>query len=71
MKKFFYIIIVATFFISSDVFSQYPNILVDGAGSPEEVTIAINPLNPDILAAGANIDNFYRSTKRRINLDRN
>ncbi len=36
--------------------------MVDGTGSPEEVTIAINPLNPDILAAGANIDNFYRST---------
>ena len=36
--------------------------MIDNTGSPEEVTIAINPLNPNILAAGSNIDNFYRST---------
>jgi hypothetical protein len=47
---------------ASNSYSQYPNILVDNSGSPEEVTIAINPLNPNVLAAGANIDNFYRST---------
>jgi hypothetical protein len=42
--------------------AQYPNYLVDGTGSPEEVTIAISPLDPNILGGGANIDNFYRST---------
>lgn len=46
------------------MFAQYPNIRVSSVGfnDPEEVTIAINPANPDILAAGANINYFYRST---------
>ncbi|MCW8804519.1 MAG: T9SS type A sorting domain-containing protein [Ignavibacteriaceae bacterium] len=61
MIKTLYLIVPFIFLLSTSVLSQYPNILVDGTGSPEEVTIAINPLNPDILAAGANIDNFYRS----------
>ena len=56
------LVIFIVILFASNGYSQYPNILVDGTGSPEEVTIAINPLNPDILAAGANIDNFYRST---------
>ncbi|MCW8822619.1 MAG: hypothetical protein OQK63_00945, partial [Ignavibacteriaceae bacterium] len=43
-------------------YAQYPNYLVDGTGSPEEVTIAVSPLNTNILGGGANIDNFYRST---------
>lgn len=44
--------------------AQYPNIRVSSPGSsdPEEVCIAINPTNPLILAAGANIRYFYRST---------
>jgi hypothetical protein len=51
-------------FINAVLYSQYPNIRVSNVGSndPEEVTIAINPLNPDILAAGANIKYFYYST---------
>ena len=53
---------ILIFSLQAFVFSQYPNKLIDNTGSPEEVTISINPLNPDILAAGANIDNFYRST---------
>jgi len=47
-------------------YAQYPNYLVDGTGSPEEVTIGINPLNENILAAGSNIDNFYSSTNSGI-----
>ncbi len=62
MIKTLYLIVPFIFFLSTSVLSQYPNILIDNTGSPEEVTIAINPLNPDILAAGSNIDNFYRST---------
>jgi len=60
-NKLLFISILVVLFAASH-FSQYQNFLVDGTGSPEEVTISINPLNPDILAAGANIDNFYRST---------
>jgi hypothetical protein len=56
------LIILLVIYYTPSNYSQYPNILVDGTGSPEEVTIAINPLNPNILGAGANIDNFYRST---------
>jgi flagellar hook assembly protein FlgD len=43
--------------------SQIQNIRIDGplSNSPEEVTIAINPANPDVLAGGANINHFYYS----------
>jgi hypothetical protein len=60
MKNTFLFIILLT----SVLFAQYPNIRVSSPTSsdPEEVTIAINPLNPDILAAGANIKYFYYST---------
>jgi hypothetical protein len=51
-------------FLTSNTFPQYENIRVDGPLSsyPEEVTITINPLNPNIIAAAANIDHFYLST---------
>ena len=56
--------LMIVFFIPNNVFPQYRNVRIDGLGSsnPEEVTIAINPVYPNILAAGANIDHFYRST---------
>jgi len=46
------------------LFAQYQNIRVDSPSSnqPEEVSIAINPLNPNFLAAGANINHFFRSS---------
>ncbi len=49
--------------ISSTIFAQYPNVRVNSpsANSPEEVSIAINPLNPLQLAAGSNLNYAYRS----------
>jgi len=62
MKTFAIVLIVSLF--STLLFAQYPNIRVSSpqSTSPQEVTIAINPANPDILAAGANISFFYSST---------
>lgn len=49
--------------------AQYPNIRVSTPGSndPEEVSIAINPVNPLNLAAGANINYYYYSTNGGLN----
>jgi hypothetical protein len=46
------------------LFAQYQNIRVDSPSSnqPEEVSIAINSVNPNFLAAGANINHFFRSS---------
>jgi hypothetical protein len=65
MKLFLLIL----FSFTTVIYSQYPNIRVSSPTStdPEEVTIAINPLNPDILAAGANIKYFYYSTNGGLN----
>ncbi|MFO7524583.1 MAG: T9SS type A sorting domain-containing protein [Ignavibacteriaceae bacterium] len=51
-------------FFNLQIFSQYQNVRIDGplSSQPEEVTIAINPVNPQVLAAGANINHFYWST---------
>ncbi|NWG29646.1 MAG: T9SS type A sorting domain-containing protein [Ignavibacteriaceae bacterium] len=67
MKLFIYFSLFIFLLSQVNIFSQYPNILVDNTNSPEEVTIAINPVNPNILAAGANIDQFYRSTNGGLN----
>jgi hypothetical protein len=48
--------------------AQYQNIKVNTSGTdPEEVAIAVNPLNPAILAVGANIDYYYISTNSGAN----
>jgi hypothetical protein len=44
------------------VFSQHKNVLISNQYDPEEVTICINPKNPALIAAGANIDNYYFSS---------
>ncbi len=45
-------------------FTQFTNVRISNTSSnnPEEVSIAINPMNPMQLAAGANINYFYYST---------
>lgn len=52
------------FLIMIPVYAQYQNIRIDSPSSnqPEEVSIAINPVNPNFLAAGANINHFFRSS---------
>lgn len=47
------------------IFTQFKNIKVNKINnSPEEVSIAINPLHPENLVAGANINNYYFSFDR-------
>lgn len=57
------------FLLSLPLFSQITNVRVSSSSSndPEEVVIAINPSNPNILAAGANISYFYSSTNGGLN----
>ncbi len=61
MRITFTIFIVS--FWAAIIFGQYANIRVSNVASttPEEVTIAINPSNPDQLAGGANIKFMYYS----------
>ena len=42
-------------------YAQFKNILIDSVGKPNEVSIAIDFQNPNILMAGANLDNVYLS----------
>ena len=53
MQKIYTLTILIIIFFSSISFSQYQNIRVDNPQNDNhnEVTIAINPLNPNILAA--------------------
>jgi Secretion system C-terminal sorting domain/BNR/Asp-box repeat len=61
-------VLLSILFISNSN-AQFQNIRIDGpqSNSPEEVTIAINPLNTDIIAAAANIDHFYNSFDAGLN----
>ncbi len=60
--------IISLFFIVSilsiSIHAQYLNVRVDAANSnqPEEVSIAINPTNPNYISAAANINHFFRSS---------
>lgn len=57
-------ILIIIYFYSALTFAQYLNVRVNSPSSnqPEEVSIAINPVNPNYLSAGANINHFFRSS---------
>ena len=59
-RKILLVILLDLTFISIS-FSQHKNILISDQYDPEEVTICINPKNPDQITAGANLDNYYFS----------
>ncbi|MFZ1520282.1 MAG: sialidase family protein, partial [Ignavibacteriaceae bacterium] len=56
--------LVLILIFSSIINAQYLNVRVDAANSnqPEEVSIAINPTNPNYISAAANINHFFRSS---------
>ncbi len=61
MKKF-YITIITLFTLNCHpLYSQFTNVLIDNAFHPEEPSISINLLNPDLMAAGSNVQNVYYS----------
>ncbi len=62
MKTF--ILILFVLLSTNQLWAQYTNIMVNEKGStkPEEVTIAINTVKPNELAAGANIVYSYNSS---------
>ena len=57
------------FLISGTLFSQsaYTNVQISNLNSPEEVSICINPKNPNQIVAGANIDSYFYSSNAGLN----
>lgn len=58
-KLFSFLFVTLTF--SCDVFAQFTNVMISNANDPEEVSICINPKNPNQVVAGANLNNVYHS----------
>ncbi|RPI13329.1 MAG: exo-alpha-sialidase [Ignavibacteriae bacterium] len=57
-----YLLALTVLLLISPLFSQYKNIKVNPINNaPEEVSIAINPLNPQHMVVGANLSNYYYS----------
>ena len=60
MKKL--IFISFSILLTNLLSAQYTNVMISNTNHPEEVTIRINPKNPNQVVAGANLDNVYYST---------
>jgi hypothetical protein len=56
--------VVSIFFVLmlQNSYAQYTNVLISTQYDPEEVSICINPKNPNQVVAGSNTDNVYYST---------
>ena len=48
-------------FFSLVSFGQFTNVMISNTNSPEEVTICINPKNPNQVVGAANLDNMFHS----------
>jgi len=59
--RFFLLSVLLTFLPRAGT-AQFQNILIGNHYSPEEVSIALNPRNPQQIVAGANLNNYYYST---------
>src|SRR5688572_12273493 len=46
---------------SNLAYAQFPNVLISTLREPEEVSIAINPINTNEIVAGSNLANRYWS----------
>lgn len=64
-NKFYYIFCLLIF---SKLSAQFQNVQIssDNVLNPNEVTIAVNPISPNYIAAGSNLNLFYWSTDAGI-----
>jgi hypothetical protein len=62
MSKILYFPFTLFIFLSSDLYSQFTNVMISNTNEPEEISICINPKNTNQVVAGANINNVYYST---------
>ncbi len=60
MKKLF--LITSLVFVGVTLRAQYTNVMISNVNDPEEVSIRINPKNPNQIVGGANLDNVFRSS---------
>ena len=68
-KKFTLVFIFTIFLLNSYSWSQ--NVMISNVNSPNETTIIMNPLDTDILVAGANLNNYYYSSDGGLTWDHN
>ncbi len=65
MKKILFIFLFVG--LAGNIFAQYTNIMISNTGNPEEVSIIMNPKNPNYMVAGANINRYYYSSNKGLN----
>lgn len=66
-KRSIFLLLVCFVSPWNDLFAQHTNVMIGNNGSPNEPSICINPKNPQLMVAGANIDNVYYSGDAGLN----
>lgn len=63
LNKTLFLFLFSHLFSFSIIYSQFKNIQVNNssASQPNEVSIAVNPVNPNFISAGSNLNLFYSS----------